>query len=586
MARSQMHPETAGSAEPAWHAPLPRFEVERDADLRRAVLDDASDLLQLYGEFPTPARYRHALDPQRDATVARELLAFAFECAPAAASELADCWKRDFPEWSAAIDHARAVAIVLEEFETDGIELDAAEAPVGAADSAARVGPLGPDGRGRYELTERLGAGSSGLVYRAVDHVLSQCGSQVTVAVKVIGCSEADIDACLREAGAARAVSHGSLARVLDAGVAPVALARAAAGGRNPGESSPGESSPGESSPGESNLGESNLGRSTSGEPTAIFIVAEFIDGVPLYVWKACHPTRTAEDCARIARAVADAIESCHATGVVHGDISPANVLVEPSGSIRIVDFGLASWRGMAADSAPATDGAARDRRRIAALMRWLVRELSPSRRVRAAVDEIERWCAGLPARRKSDVGRTVTLAAAVVIVGAVLSAYFVARSRPSDPVSLIFGDALAVRPDLAELALDLLEDGMPTRWSDDVFATKVRAVREEATAARRRGQPSGDLELLAALAVLPTPERLFARPFAALAVDGRLGSADGLFDRPAIRRELAWAIAWSFEAGGGAAPPAEAARINALARRLSAPGLFRLLQVETTRRE
>ena len=571
-----MHPETAGSAEPAWHAPLPRFEVERDADLRRAVLDDASDLLQLYGEFPTPARYRHALDPQRDATVARELLAFAFECAPAAASELADCWKRDFPEWSAAIDHARAVAIVLEEFETDGIEPDAAEAPVGAADSAARVGPLGPDGRGRYELTERLGAGSSGLVYRAVDHVLSQCGSQVTVAVKVIGCSEADIDACLREAGAARAVSHGSVARVLDAGVAPVALARAAARGRIPGESSPGESNP----------GESNLGRSTSGEPTAIFIVSEFIDGVPLYIWKACHPTRSAEDCARIARAVADATESCHATGVVHGDISPANVLVEPSGSIRIVDFGLASWRGMAADSAPATDGAARDRRRIAALMRWLVRDLSPSRRVRAAVDEIERRCAGLPARPKSDVGRTVTLAAAVVIVGAVLSAYLVARSRPSDPVSLIFGDALAVRPDLAELALDLLEDGTPTRWSDDVFATKVRAVREEATAARRRGQPSGDLELLAALAVLPTPERLFARPFAALAVDGQLGSAEGLLDRPAIRRELAWAIAWSFEAGGGAAPPPEAARINALARRLGAPGLFRLLHVEPTRRE
>ena len=566
-----MHPETAGSAEPAWHAPLPRFELERDADLRRAVLDDASDLLQLYGEFPTPARYRHALDPQRDATVARELLAFAFECAPAAASELADCWKRDFPEWSAAIDHARAVAIVLEEFETDGIEPDAAEAPVGAADSAARVGPLGPDGRGRYELTERLGAGSSGLVYRAVDHVLSQCGSQVTVAVKVIGCSEADIDACLREAGAARAVSHGSVARVLDAGVAPVALARAAARGRIPGESNPGES---------------NLGRSTSGEPTAIFIVSEFIDGVPLYIWKACHPSRTAEDCARIARAIADAIGSCHAMGVVHGDISPANVLVEPSGSIRIVDFGLASWRGMAADSAPATDGAARDRRRIAALMRWLVRDLSPSRRVRAAVDEIERRCAGLPARPKSDVGRTVTLAAAVVIVGAVLSAYFVARSRPSDPVSLIFGDALVARPDLAELALDLLEDGTPTRWSDDVFATKVRAVREEATAARRRGQPSGDLELLAALAVLPTPERLFARPFAALAVDGQLGSAEGLLDRPAIRRELAWAIAWSFEAGGGAAPPAEAARINALARRLGAPGLFRLLQVEPTRRE
>jgi hypothetical protein len=550
MARSQMHPETAASAGPAWHAPLPPFEVEGNADLRRTVLDDASDLLRRYGEFPTPGRYCATLDPARDAAVARELLAFAFECAPSAASELAACWKRDFPEWSAAIDHARAVAIVLEEFGTDGIEPDAAEAPVGAADSAARVGPLGPDGRGRYELTERLGAGSSGLVYRAVDHVLSQCGSQVTVAVKVVGCSEADIDACLREAGAARAVSHGSVARVLDAGLAPAELARAATGG-----------------------------------PTAIFIVSEFIDGVPLYIWKACHPSRTAEDCARIARAVADAIESCHATGVVHGDISPANVLVEPSGAVRIVDFGLASWRGAVAESASVTDGAARDRRRIVALTHWLVRDLPPSRRVRAAVDAIERWCAGLPARRTLGTEGSVALAAAITLA-ALLTAYLVARSRPSDPVSLIFGDALVARPDLAELAHDLLEDGMPTRWSDDVFATKVRALREEATAARRRGQPSGDLELLAALAVLPTPERLFARPFAALAVDGQLGSPEGLPDRPAIRRELAWAIAWSFEAGGGAAPPAEAARINALARRLGASGLFRLLHVEPTLRE
>lgn len=551
-----MHPEIAGGGWPAWHAPLPPFAVERSADLRRAVLDDASDLLRRCGEFPAPARYRHALDPRSDAAVVRELLAFAFECAPAAASELAACWKREFPEWSAAIDHARAVAVVLEELEADGAQPDADKLPLCIAESASRVGPLGPDGQGRYELTERLGAGSSGLVYRGVDHVLSQCGSQVTVAVKVIGCAEEDVDARLREAGAARAVSHGSVARVLDAGMAPAALACAAAGARTP------------------------------GEPTAIFIVSEFIDGVPLYIWKACHPTRTAGDCARIAHAVADAIDSCHATGVVHGDISPANVLVEPSGSIRVVDFGLASWRGMAADSAAGTDGAARDRRRIAALMHWLVRDLPPSRRVRAAVDEIERRCAGLPARRRLGAERIVALAAATVTLAALLSAYFYARSRPSDPVSLIFGDALVARPDLAELAHDLLEDGMPTRWSDDVFTTKVRALREEATAARRRGQPSGDLELLAALAVLPTPERLFARPFAALAVDGRMGSADGLLDRPAIRRELAWAIAWSFEAGGGAAPPAEAARINALARRLGAPGLFRLLQVEPTRRE
>jgi hypothetical protein len=71
-----------------------------------------------------------------------------------------------------------------------------------------------------------------------------------------------------------------------------------------------------------------------------------------------------------------------------------------------------------------------------------------------------------------------------------------------------------------------------------------------------------------------------------ALAVDGGLGSDGALLDRPAVRRELAWAIAWSFEAGGGTAPPEESTRIEALSRRLGAPGLFRLLQVEPQPRE
>jgi hypothetical protein len=381
--------------------------------------------------------------------------------------------------------------------------------------------------------------------------VLSQCGTEVVVAVKVIGCGAAEIEACLREAGAARAVSHGSVARVLDAGVVPADLARSATGG-----------------------------------PTAIFIVAEFIEGVPLYIWKAAHPHRTAAECARIARAVADAIDSCHAAGVVHGDISPANVLVEPTGAVRVVDFGLASRRATAPDLTEIADGTTRDRRRIAALMRWLVRDLPSSRHVRTEVDAVERRCAGLPPRRTLGVDRAVTLATAALLLGLLVTAYVLARGRTPDPVVLLFGDALDTRPDLVELTRDLLDDGMPTIWTDEVFAAKVRALREEVTAARRRGEPSRDLELLAALAVLPTPERLFARPFAALAVDGRLGSDGALLDRPDVRRELAWAIAWSFEAGGGTAPPEESTRIEALSRRLGAPGLFRLLRVEPQPRE
>jgi hypothetical protein len=554
MARSQMHPEAADRAGPVWSTALPPFEVTRRTDLRLIVLDDAKELLERYGEFPSLRRYLGVLDPERHASIAEELLAFAFDLAPAGASELAGCWKRDHPEWTDAIDRARAVAAMLEALGPDvdgGSTADDSTKPAERTDVLPSVGPPGPDGRGRYRLVERVGAGSHGLVFRAIDHVLSQCGTEVTVAVKVIGCGAADIEASLREAGAARAVSHGSVARVLDAGVAPTDLAQSATGG-----------------------------------PTAIFIVAEFIEGVPLYIWKAAHPHRTAAECARIARAVADAIDSCHAAGVVHGDISPANVLVEPTGAVRVVDFGLASRRAIAPDLTEIADGATRDRRRIVALMRWLVRDLPSSRHVRAEVDAVERRCAGLPPRRTLGVDRGVTLATAALLLGLLVTAYVLARRQTPDPVVLLFGDALDTRPDLVELTRDLLDDGMPTIWSDEVFAAKVRALREEVTAARRRGEPSRDLELLAALAVLPTPERLFARPFAALAVDGGLGSDGALLDRPAVRRELAWAIAWSFEAGGGTAPPEESTRIEALSRRLGAPGLFRLLQVEPQPRE
>ncbi len=39
---------------------------------------------------------------------------------------------------------------------------------------------------------------------------------------------------------------------------------------------------------------------------------------------------------------VADAMMEAHASGLVHGDLKPSNLMVEPSGAIRILDFGLA----------------------------------------------------------------------------------------------------------------------------------------------------------------------------------------------------------------------------------------------------
>ncbi|MCS0632176.1 protein kinase [Telluria mixta] len=39
---------------------------------------------------------------------------------------------------------------------------------------------------------------------------------------------------------------------------------------------------------------------------------------------------------------VADAMRDAHASGLVHGDIKPSNLMVEPDGRMRILDFGLA----------------------------------------------------------------------------------------------------------------------------------------------------------------------------------------------------------------------------------------------------
>lgn len=44
-----------------------------------------------------------------------------------------------------------------------------------------------------------------------------------------------------------------------------------------------------------------------------------------------------------IIRQLAEAMQQAHAIGLTHGDLKPSNVMLEPTGAIRILDFGLAS---------------------------------------------------------------------------------------------------------------------------------------------------------------------------------------------------------------------------------------------------
>ena len=72
-----------------------------------------------------------------------------------------------------------------------------------------------------------------------------------------------------------------------------------------------------------------------------LFIASEYIEGHTLRSEIDSGPLgrrRTLSIAADIARALAAA----HSAGVVHRDLKPENVLITQSGSVKVVDFGIA----------------------------------------------------------------------------------------------------------------------------------------------------------------------------------------------------------------------------------------------------
>src|SRR5690242_8475467 len=47
-------------------------------------------------------------------------------------------------------------------------------------------------------------------------------------------------------------------------------------------------------------------------------------------------------DCERLARELLEALAHIHAAGILHRDVKPANVIVEPEGTAKLIDFGIA----------------------------------------------------------------------------------------------------------------------------------------------------------------------------------------------------------------------------------------------------
>jgi serine/threonine-protein kinase len=147
---------------------------------------------------------------------------------------------------------------------------------------------------GNYKILEKLGEGGQGTVYKAVDSKLGR-----TVVIKVLPAEltakEANLKRFEREARLASALDHPNICTIFD-------------------------------------LNEIN---------GINFIVMQYIEGRNVRQLVNGRPL-SLESALSITLQAADALAAAHNRGIIHRDIKAGNVMVTPSGQVKVLDFGLA----------------------------------------------------------------------------------------------------------------------------------------------------------------------------------------------------------------------------------------------------
>ena len=200
-----------------------------------------------------------------------------------------------------------------------------------------------------YRITEKIGAGGMGEVYRATDSKLHR-----EVAIKVIAATYANDPERMarfeREAHVLASLSHGSIAAVYG-------------------------------------LEDSHGSKA---------LVMELVEGVDLSDRIKQGPLPLTE-ALRTASLIAEALEAAHEHGIIHRDLKPANIKLLPDGRVKLLDFGLAKALEAAsadalADSATLSGGATR-----AGVILGTAAYMSPEQATGAPVDKrTDVWAFGV----------------------------------------------------------------------------------------------------------------------------------------------------------------------------------------------
>ena len=153
----------------------------------------------------------------------------------------------------------------------------------------------------RYELVDLLANGGMGQVWRARDLALGR-----PVAVKILLPEHAGDTAAAtrfqREARLSAGLTHPNIAAVHDFGQA----------------------------------------RLEPGGERVAYLVMELIDGEPLSALLRREERLTPGRTLKIVRQTAAGLSTAHASGVVHRDVKPGNLLIDSDARVKIADFGIA----------------------------------------------------------------------------------------------------------------------------------------------------------------------------------------------------------------------------------------------------
>lgn len=80
---------------------------------------------------------------------------------------------------------------------------------------------------------------------------------------------------------------------------------------------------------------------------SCLYYVTEFLEGSPLSQWMLDHPDMDLSEVRRIAEQVIKGLRGFHRKEMVHQDLKPDNIMIDPDGNVKIIDFGCVQVSGL-----------------------------------------------------------------------------------------------------------------------------------------------------------------------------------------------------------------------------------------------